>query len=391
MPNLALEIEDVGSSLGDIEAMVITKIKEGALKPGQRLGSVKELSEELDTSYGAVRQTLERLAARGIVTRKPRAGTFISNNPFRFFHAMSGNAIESKGNSFFALLLPDIKQPEYACITRYIQDVAHEKGLDVLVSSTDNDQERYDQLIRRQIDSGVAGMVLVSPNRSRISLEVLSELKASKIPVVNFGKILDAIDWPTVLTDVEHGSYIAVKHLCSLGRKRIGYISYPADKSLQANIRCGLYKAYLECKVNHEDQTELIVPTRFYSLGSGHSTDDEYFGIINDWLDQNKNMDGICCGHDHIAAMVLRVLRKRGISVPGDIAVTGYCNMGQYFGLGASVLTTVDTCLSESAAEIVRLFLAMKNGENIEPGLRVMIKPKLIIGKTTVPEEAQKV
>jgi DNA-binding LacI/PurR family transcriptional regulator len=389
MANLTLETEQMLPLASEVEEIVVSKINEGILKPGERLGSVKELSEQLNASYGTVRQTLERLAARGVVTRRPRAGTFISKDPFRFSHATSGHAIKTKTCTLFALLLPDIQQPEYACITRCIQDVAHEKDLDVIVSSTDNDRERYDQLIRRQIDSGVAGMVLVSPNRSRISLDVLSELSASKIPVVNIGRILDAMEWPTVLTDVEHGRYIAVKHLCSLGRKRIGCISYPSDRSLQANIRCGLYKAYYESQVNHEDQSELTIPTRLYSFGADYSTDDEHFGLISDWLDENKNLDGICCGHDHIAAMVLRVLRKRGMSVPADIAVTSYGNMGQYFGLGASELTTVDTCLVQQSAEIVRLLLAMKNGETVEPDLRVMIKPKLIVGRTTVPQESQ--
>ena len=61
----------------ELEELVRGAIRRGELKPGDRLGSAKQLAKQWNSSYGTVRQTLETLAAKGLVERKPRAGTFV--------------------------------------------------------------------------------------------------------------------------------------------------------------------------------------------------------------------------------------------------------------------------------------------------------------------------
>ncbi len=90
------------------------------------------------------------------------------------------------------------------------------------------------------------------------------------------------------------------------------------------------------------------MPLDLYSFEQGCSNK-ELCSLIESWLDKNKQVDGICCTNDHIAAMVLKVLRKKKIEVPNQIVVTGNSNMGQYFGLAPDELTTVDTGFSKTA------------------------------------------
>ena len=124
----AVKQQDLHPASGrTLESFLYERIQTGALKPGDRVGTAKELSKKFNVSFGQARQSLEILAAKGVVTRTPRAGTFVSDDPIQ-------NQVDIKSNgSVFTLLVPDLRQAEYAYISRYIQDEAHKMHLDVIL------------------------------------------------------------------------------------------------------------------------------------------------------------------------------------------------------------------------------------------------------------------
>src|SRR5947209_6933490 len=79
MPTFAAKPPGARRISTDLEELIRSAIERGELKPGQRLGSAKQLAKFWKTSYGAARQSLELLAAKGLVERRPRAGTFVSS------------------------------------------------------------------------------------------------------------------------------------------------------------------------------------------------------------------------------------------------------------------------------------------------------------------------
>jgi len=367
---------------GSVERVIFDQIKAGTLKPGEKLGSAQEIAQKFGASFGSVRQSLESLARKGMVVRKHRAGTFVSPD------AMAANGQVFRGNktNAIALLVPDVKIPEYAWVTRGVEDAAHAHEMDVIISSTDNENDRFDQLIQRRVEAGVSGMILVAPSYDRVSPAVLLSLQESKIPVVTLGNALDIVDWPAVVTDVSFGTYIAVKHLCDIGRKRIAFMSYEAGfgRSYWQILReVGLYKALQEAGVTTKP-LELTIPLEFYSFEYGSTNNYELRKFIADWLDNNKNIDAIRCENDHIAAAVLRVLEEKKIRVPQDIAVAGNGNMGKLYGIELGLLTTTDTHGEEAQSKAVELLMALIKGEHVEPYLRFFIKPELICGRSTV-------
>src|SRR4051794_25224882 len=87
----------------ELEVLIREAIDCGELKPGQRLGSAKQLAKHWKASYGAVRQSLETLAAKGLVERRARAGTFISSSP-----ETVGTKV-GPARDIIGLLVPDIR------------------------------------------------------------------------------------------------------------------------------------------------------------------------------------------------------------------------------------------------------------------------------------------
>ena len=364
----------------ELEELIRGAIRRGELKPGERLGSAKQLATRWKASYGAVRQSLETLAAKGIVERRARAGTFVSSDPDLL-------NVKSGARNIIGLLVPDIRMPEYSLVARHLQDAGHKADFEVLVSSTDNERERYDQSVLRHLRAGVGGLVLVAPQQARISLQTLLEIEKSGVPAVNYARTVDVVPWPTVQTDLFQAVYLPIRHLCEQGRKRIGFLTYPAAGSQDTQMRYGLYRAIAEAGLSAANLVEYALPDQFYL--SAWTDKLSLAQLISQWLDANPSLDAICCMHDHIAAVVLAVLAQRGVRVPDDVAVTGSGAMTEFFGTAPGDLTTVDTRITDAAAAMVRVLQGGQGdggqqGGGQANGPVIAIQPQLVVGRSTV-------
>lgn len=83
---------------------LVNKIRDGELKPGDRLPSERQLTEMLQVSRSSVREALQGLGAMGLVETKSGAGTFVKNQERDF--SLYGPSVES---------LSDFLQKEMRC------------------------------------------------------------------------------------------------------------------------------------------------------------------------------------------------------------------------------------------------------------------------------------
>lgn len=60
---------------------ITRQIRSGALSPGQRLPSAREMREHYDVSQMTIRTAIERLRGAGWVTTVPGAGAYVSQQP----------------------------------------------------------------------------------------------------------------------------------------------------------------------------------------------------------------------------------------------------------------------------------------------------------------------
>ncbi len=87
--------------------------------------------------------------------------------------------------------------------------------------------------------------------------------------------------------------------------------------------------------------------------------------------------DGIFCICDMMAAGCMKYLSERGYRIPEDIAVVGLDNIEAAPFL-TPALTTVDSCIEETAAEAVRLLDDVIR-KKISHGRTVYVEHRLVI------------
>ena len=62
-----------------ILAQLETMILEGSLKPGQKLPAERELAKQFDVSRPSLREAIQKLEAKGLITRRQGGGTFVND------------------------------------------------------------------------------------------------------------------------------------------------------------------------------------------------------------------------------------------------------------------------------------------------------------------------
>lgn len=210
------------------------------------------------------------------------------------------------------LVVLDIGNPFFTEIARGVESSATDRGLTVLLGSTDDDPER-ERLYLDTFDEQRVHGLLVSPVGE--DLERLELLQSRGTPVVLVDRDGTGTSFSSVAVDDIAGGELAVRHLCEQGRRRIAYVGGPtslrqvADRLRGARMAAGAAGAVIE-----------VVPTREPSVLAGRAA----AASIAERAPKDRP-DAIFCANDLLALGVLQSLVMLGNSVvPDDIAVIGY-------------------------------------------------------------------
>ena len=221
-----------------------------------------------------------------------------------------------------ALVGGSMTDPFFPEVAAGVHELAWQSGLTTLFAATDDDPERQHQVIESLRSRAVDGIVLF-PAHGRLEPIRRAVDDGLNVVVINPPATNDAIN--SVSSEITKGAQVAVEHLRSRGRRRIAFLGNGRSHSLQRE------RGYrLALGSNNEP---LIVEAEPTAEGGAVGTRE----LLRRWPD----LDAIFTYNDLMAVAALRELSATGRSVPGDVAVVGFDNIG----LSAYVnppLTTVD-------------------------------------------------
>jgi LacI family transcriptional regulator len=135
--------------------------------------------------------------------------------------------------------------------------------------------------------------------------------------------------YPRVAIDRAAGYREAVRHLAAAGRRRI---ALAIEEFRSADRLSGYREGLAAAGLGFDEGLVLRVGKGF--LGGR----DAASALI--YLKESRGIDAALCHNDRVAAGLLAVLRERGISVPGDIALVGFDD-DEYSAYLSPPLTTI--------------------------------------------------
>lgn len=165
-------------------------------------------------------------------------------------------------------------------------------------------------------------------------------------------------DGPCLLADDQGGARMAVRHLASLGRRRIAHVTGP-DSFRAVRLRGAGYL---------EGLAEAGLPAIAGMLLLGAWSEDWGWRAVEALFAGQAAPDAVFCGSDQIGRGVADALRARGLRVPQDVALVGYDNWEVLAAATRPPLTSVDPDLHALGCAAGEMLMALRDGFDQPPG-----------------------
>ncbi|GAA4590795.1 LacI family DNA-binding transcriptional regulator [Planotetraspora phitsanulokensis] len=332
-----------------------------------------------DRRVGA-RPTLEAVAARagvgrGTVSRvingsskvsdKARDAVLLAIEELGYVPNRAARTLVTNRTDTIALVVSESEQrvfdePYFAGLIRGIGSALSETGLQLILTMAQNRQE-HDRLEGYLTGQHVDGVLLTSVHGADPLPGRLEELG---VPTVLGGRPVGLNPYSYVDMDNRAGARQAVKYLVSKGRTDIATIAGPQDMGVGVDRLAGYRDALLATGMPE------LVSYGDFSEESGEAA-------MRELLERHPGLDAVFTASDPMAAGALRVLRERGRSVPGDVAVIGFEDSKVALHTDPP-LTSVHQPTEAMGRQMVKLLIARINEEALEQPV-VILDTHLVI------------
>lgn len=276
----------------------------------EKLPKSTELATEFGVNFKTIDKAINKLAAKGLLTRKRRGGTSLAVED----EGLSSNLIELLfvGSTEISI------HPYYSEIWRGLLDGLSGTKYKLVLTTLSEDPESggLKEVCRKFIPS--AGKILIGTSSS----EQIEVLKKQNVPFILVGdKPPD--DTPAVFSSIFRALKFTLKKLFETGHKKIAYLG-PTHKRGDNLLQLEKFYAYVSAveenygRVNHS----LIV--------EAHPFANRGYPAMKALLERS-DVDAVYVAFDHLCPGVYRAIRERGLSIPEDISVLSTDGLDMHF------------------------------------------------------------
>jgi LacI family gluconate utilization system Gnt-I transcriptional repressor len=260
----------------------------------------------------------------------------------------AARALASARSNVIAVLIPSFSNAVFTDVLLGIQDALDKRGYQVLISNTRYSAEEEEKLLSINLQSNPDGVLLTGATQSA---HVRRMLEASRIPFVSMMDIPDDPQQLAVGFSQHEAAYTLTRHLLTKGYRRIGFLAAQLDERTMKRAE-GYRQALREAGLD-APRRELLVPEpSTVALGA------ELLGRI---LAVAPDCDALFCCNDDLAYGAIYQCQRRGIAVPGKLAICGFNDLPPSSWMNPSV-TTIATPRYRIGFESANLLLQAIEG-----------------------------
>lgn len=262
------------------------------------------------------------------------------------------------------LIIPDISNPFFGKIGKFIEHYIHKKGFNVMFGSTmesaEIEKNLLDVFFSRQID----GVIIATTMKNKTLLELFIN---NNYPIVFFDRIPDISNLFSVNIDNESATNKLTKRLILKGHKNIGLISLLSHLPNISSRINGYKKALIEEGIKFNDNFIYDIDPNYKKEGVKEAlfemieTKNSVTAII--FLNNMLAAEGIWCLNVHLKDRI------------GKLDLACFDNL-DLFDYSYPPVTSVLQPVKEIAKQCVDLLFNQIDGNDVENG--VLLKTKII-------------
>jgi len=222
-------------------------------------------------------------------------------------------SLRLKRTHTIGVIIPSVSDYFFGSIVSAVESYFREKGYDIILFNTSNDEEIEERAVKLAISKRVEGIILatITKNEKRIS----SLIENFGIPIVVVDNKLNIENVDQVLSDDIGGSYKLVDHLIKKhGYKDIACISGPLDESSGFEKLKGYKKAMEDNGFQAKDE---YIKVAYWKKSKAYEATKELFG-------NPKKPEAIYCMNANMLIGCLRYIIENKIRIPDDLAIVTF-------------------------------------------------------------------
>ncbi len=336
----------------------------------RRTATMKDVALRAGVSVMTVSRAFKQHASVGEKTRKrileiaDDLGYVFDSNAATF---------RSQRTGFVAVCIPSINNANFADTVGALSDVLKASDLQVLLGYSKYDIHEEEEIVEQFLKRRPEAIVLTGGRHTERTRQLLQK---AKIPVVETWDLPDQAIGHVVGFSNAATMHDLVDHLVATGRSRIAFLGGDTNGDTRgADRRRGFVEAMSE---------RGLAADRLISAGEPPISMKEGANAMARLLTEHPNTDAVICVSDLSAFGALTECIRKGVKVPGEMAIAGF---GAYdiSSICVPTITTVDPCPSEIGKRAGELIASMLRGGGDTDSTPVLVE---ISAKLSVRESS---
>lgn len=298
------------------------------------------------------------------VVEATRVKVMAAVNALGYTPNFAARVMAAKRTFTVGAIIPTMENAIFAQGLQAFQEELHASGYTLLVASSAYKPELEEEQIRALVARGADGLLLIGHDRADA---VYDYLEQQSIPALVAWSYLPTARVPSIGFDNYAAMFALTQHVIQSGHTRIAMISSFCADNDRARLRVdGLKDA---CAQNGLDASAIRVVETQYGIETGAAA-------FAELMAQDPRPTAVLCGNDVLAVGALQQAKKMGLSVPTDVAVTGFDDI-ELAGIVSPALTTVRVPHRDMGIQAARALVEMV--ENTSPGVSVKLQTSLCL------------
>ncbi len=325
--------------------------------------TIYDIAKALDITTSTVSRALNN---SDLISKETKDAVWAIARKINYRPNKLASSLSLGKSNLIGIIIPTAQIHFFSLVIDSLEQTLQQEGYNVLLYQTNESYASEVKGISTLLEARVDG-IIISPSLETYDFSHLTKPHQEGIPIVQFDRVDDVMELPSVSIDDEKAGYIATKHLIDAGYRRIGYIS------TDSNIK--IFKARLMgyCRALEEqglplDQNLIILDEMSIQGGMKGA---------RQMMEMDVRPDAIIGGDDFTALGIIKELSLIGITPP-QIGVIGFANQtfSEYI---TPSLSSIDQQAVRIGGECARLFLKIAKDNTIHINKeKIVLEPLLI-------------
>ena len=333
-----------------------------------RKTTIKIIAERASVSVTTVSRVLSGQGKKYRISKKTEESVKSLAKELNYEPNILARSLRMKQTFTIGMIVPDISNPFFASIARYVEIESRKAGYSVIVCDSQEDtsleKESLKVLRMRKVD----GMIICPVGRESKNIDDISK---SNIPVVIADRYFPTLNLSCVVSDNYNGAMLAINHFIDKGHRKIAFIQGLSNTSVNEERLKGFLDA-------HEKNN--IPVNESFIVGEDFGEQNGYIGA-KILLNGSERPTAILGGSNLISLGALRAISEERLDIPDDISLIAFDDQ-PYYDFLSSPITSIRQKKEELGKISIALLLSELNGGNLPGKKKIIIPTELIIRKS---------